>query len=393
MLSHTIVSRAVLARNFAVCANAAVNVKALTIEKTKNPKPHLPKEKLVFGKTFTDHMLEMDHHDTKGWSTPKITPYHPIPCDPAMSVFHYGMECFEGMKAYLDADNHVRLFRPLENMKRMNTSMVRMALGPIDPEATVELIKKFVLLEKSWIPQGRGYSLYLRPTAIATDAGLGVHASHTSKFFVIASPVGPYYSTGFKPVKLVADEINRRSWPGGVGFCKCGGNYAPTVYVAEEWAKKGFSNILWLGPNKTITEGGAMNLFFFWKNEQGEKELITAPLNGMILPGITRKSIIELTKKWGEFKVTEREYTMDEIVKASNEKRLLECFMCGTAAVVGSVNCVHYQGVDYNIPLDPKDASKPAGPVTQRLFDTMTGIQLGLVENPYPEDPWSIRID
>lgn len=382
-----------MARSICTDPLCAVDVSKLKIVKAKTLKPHQPKETLKFGATFTDHMLEMDHNDKKGWSAPLISPYHSIPCDPAMSVFHYGMECFEGMKAYLDDDGHVRLFRPLDNMKRMNTSMQRMALGGIDPEACVELIKKFVLLEKSWIPQGRGYSLYLRPTAIATDAGLGVHASHNSKFYVIASPVGPYYATGFKPVRLVADEVNKRSWPGGVGFCKCGGNYAPTVYVAEEWAKKGYSQVLWLGHNKDITEGGAMNIFFYWINEQGEKELITAPLNGTILPGITRKSIIELTRKWNEFKVTEREFTIDEVVKASKENRLLECFMAGTAAVVGPVDGIAYQGVEYKVPLDPKDPSKPAGPLTQRLFDTMTGIQLGLVENPFPENPWSIRID
>ena len=180
-------------------------------------------------------------------------------------------------------------------------------------------------VDKDWIPRGKGYSLYIRPTCIATDVFLGVHPSKTCKVYTICSPSGPYYATGFKPIKLVADEDHVRAWPGGHGAYKLGANYAPTILPAHEWEKKGYSQLLGIGPNGMIMEGGAMNIFFFWVNEQGEKELITCPLNGLILPGITRKSILQLARKWNEFKVSERVFTIHEIEKAAAEHRLLEC--------------------------------------------------------------------
>lgn len=257
----------------------------------------------------------------------------------------------------------------------------------------LEAIEELVRIDKDWIPQGKGYSLYIRPTCIATDAFLGVHPSKTCKVYTICSPSGPYYATGFKPIKLVADEDHVRAWPGGHGAYKLGANYAPTILPAHDWEKKGYSQLLGVGPDGIIMEGGAMNIFFFWINEQGEKELITCPLNGLILPGITRKSILQLTRKWNEFKVSERVFTIHDIEKAAAEHRLLECFTSGTAAVCGSINGILYKGKMIDIPLDPKDPSKPAGPITQRVYDELTGIQLGVLPNPFPEDPWSVIVD
>ena len=336
-------------------------------------------------------MLEIDF-DGQKWSTPRIVPYHNLVLDPASSVFHYGTACFEGLKAYRDNDGHIRMFRPRENVLRMNTSIERLCLPPVDPDMHLEAIEELVRVDQDWIPRGKGYSLYIRPTCIATDAFLGVHASKTCKVFTICSPSGPYYATGFKPIKLVADENHVRAWPGGSGGYKLGANYGPSILPAYQWEKKGYSQLLGVGPNGIIMEGGAMNIFFFWINEQGEKELITCPLNGLILPGITRKSILQLTRKWNEFKVSEREFTIHDIEKAAAEKRLLECFTSGTAAVCGSINGILYNGKTIEIPLDPSDPSKPAGPVTQRVYDELTGIQLGTLPNPFPEDPWSIVI-
>ena len=257
----------------------------------------------------------------------------------------------------------------------------------------LEAIKELVRIDKDWIPTGKGYSLYIRPTCIATDAFLGVHPSKTCKVYTICSPSGPYYATGFKPIKLVADEDHVRAWPGGHGAYKLGANYAPTILPAHQWEQKGYSQLLGVGPNGIIMEGGAMNIFFLWMNEQGEKELITCPLNGLILPGITRKSILQLTRKWNEFKVSEKEFTIHDIEKAAAQNRLLECFTSGTAAVCGSINGILYNGKMIDIPLDPKDPSKPAGPITQRVYDELTGIQLGAIPNPFPEDPWSIIVE
>lgn len=335
---------------------------------------------------MSDHMMETRNPGT-GWETPRIVPYHDIVLDPAASVFHYGTACFEGMKAYRDNEGHIRMFRPRENVLRMNSSIARLCLPTIDPDLHLEAIKELVRVDKDWIPQGKGYSLYLRPTCIATDAFLGVHPSKGCMLYTICSPSGPYYATGFKPIKLVADENHVRAWPGGHGAYKLGANYGPTILPAHEWEKKGYSQILGVGPNGIIMEGGAMNIFFFWINEQGEKELITCPLNGLILPGITRKSIIELTRSWNEFKVSEREFTIHDVARAAEEHRLLECFTSGTAAVCGSINGILYNGKTIDIPLDPNDASKPAGPITQRVYDELTGIQLGTRPNPFPEDP------
>jgi len=337
---------------------------------------------------MTDHMLEADWQIDAGWSAPVIKPYEDLRLSPAALCLHYALECFEGMKAYKDAQGRTRLFRPLDNMRRMNASAERLSLPTYDPEAGVELIKEYVRVEKDWIPQQKGCSLYLRPTMIATQGALGVQASVQSKWYVISCPVGPYYKSGFKPVKLLADDENVRAWTGGVGQYKVGGNYAPGIVPQREAAKRGYAQILWLfGPNKNITEVGTMNMFVYWKTKEGKKELVTAPLDGTILPGVTRSSVIDLAREW-DIDTKERYVGMHELLDALREERVYECFGAGTACVISPINGVHFQGKDYEIPLDRNNPDAGAGPLAQRFSDTIQAIQYGEIEHP-----WSVIVD
>ncbi|KAJ3373559.1 branched-chain-amino-acid aminotransferase [Allomyces arbusculus] len=382
-------ARPVFARHLAAAAAAAakpaeLSAAKLEITKTTTPKTPLPHNELVFGRSFSDHMIVVEWDQATGWSTPKITPYGKLQLDPSCTVFHYGVECFEGMKAYKDKAGKIRLFRPDMNMARLNRSALRLAMPSFDQKELTEIIKKFVKLEEKWIPQEKGYSLYLRPTMIATQPSLGVGPSSRAMLFVIASPVGPYFKSGFTAVSLLAQSSYLRAWPGGTGDAKVGGNYAPTIMPQVEANKKGYQQILWLfGPNDELTEVGTMNCFVYWVNEQGEKELVTPPLDGTILPGVTRDSILGLTRKWGEFKVSERKVTMAEIVKASNEKRLLEMFGAGTACIVSPIKAIHYQDKDLVVPLDPANPTAQAGPLTKRINETILGIQYGEIPSEW----------
>eukprot|EP00742_Colponemidia_sp_Colp-10_P002341 GILJ01002497.1.p1 GENE.GILJ01002497.1~~GILJ01002497.1.p1 ORF type:complete len:399 (+),score=57.00 GILJ01002497.1:48-1244(+) len=361
----------------------------LTIEKTKNPKPKPASKSLLFGRNFTDHMFEVDWSKSEGWTSPRITPYHKLEIDPAASCLHYALECFEGMKAYKDDNNQIRMFRPMKNMDRLHKSCLRICLPDFDKNDFMECIKELVKVDHDWIPQDRGYSLYLRPTAISTTPFLGVQPPSEAKLFCILSPVGPYYPEGFKPIKLYADNKNVRAWPGGTGDSKLGANYAGTILPAVEAAKKGYSQVMWLfGEQNWVTEVGTMNQFFFWKRPDGKKELITAPLtDGTILHGVTRDSVLDLCRGWGEFEVTERPYTMHEVTAAIKENRLLEAFGAGTAAIVAPVEGIHFQGQDYKIPLDPENPSAGAGKLAQRLAQTIMDIQYGKQEHP-----WSVLV-
>lgn len=327
--------------------------------------------------------------DAQGYHAPAITPYGPLALDPACNVFHYGIEAFEGMKAYKDAKGTVRLFRPDLNMKRMAASMRKLALPALDEAGWLEAIKQLVKVEQGWIPEGDGYSLYIRPTVIGTQPTLGVGPSKRMKLFTICCPVGPYYPEGFKPVKLLAEKEAVRAWPGGVGDAKVGGNYAPTIRVQVAAAAKGFSQVLWLvGEQGTVTEVGTMNFFVLWKRPgDGALELVTAPLDGTILPGVTRDSILALARGWGEFSVREGGYTIGQLVDALKGGRVLEMFGAGTAAVVSPVQLLHYDGADYKVPLDPKDPAAGAGPVTRRFWSELADIQYGRKPSP-----WSVPI-
>lgn len=346
------------------------------------------KEELKFGTTMSDHMLTMEWDVDKKWSAAKIVPYQDLKISPAASVLHYGLECFEGMKAYKSLDNpdEVRLFRPDLNMNRLMTSMERLSMptDDLNPHNLLECIKKLCEVDKDWIPHGEGYSLYLRPTVICINPFLGVSAPTKMLLYVITSPVGPYYKSGFQPVKLTTDSPFVRAWPGGTGCYKLGGNYGPSIKASTEAARDGYDQVLYLF-NDEVTEVGAMNIFFLIFNEKtNKKELITPPLTrGDILPGVTRRSIIELTEMlWEEeIDVVERFLTMTEVKKAAEEERLLEVFGAGTAAVVSPVECIRYKGEDISIPA--------VGDFTKRIWENLISIQYGKIEGP---EGWSVRV-
>lgn len=363
----------------------------LVIERADTLKPKQSKEQLKFGGSFTDHMLEINWNNNDGWGKPVISKYHSFQIDPASTALHYALQCFEGMKAYVDDKGAIRLFRPMENMARLRKSCERLYFPTFNEANVLECIKQLVILDKDWIPKGEGYSLYLRPTAISDYPAIGVAPAQNVKLFCILSPVGPYYPTGFNAITLYADDKNVRAWPGGAGNSKIGSNYGPTIRPQMEAAAMGYSQILWLcGDDYKVTEVGTMNQFFFWKTKEGKNELITAPLDdGTILPGITRKSILELARQWGEFEVTERTYTIHEVISAIEEGRMIESFGAGTAAVVSPVKGFHFKGKDYQIPLDPSQPKEQAGPLTRRFSETIMGIQYGRIPHEWSEVIWS----
>lgn len=330
-------------------------------------------------------MLTIRWNDREGWKTPEIIPYQNLNLDPSAIVFHYAFECFEGLKAYVDKDENVRIFRPDRNMIRMNKSADRICLPTFDKDTMLKLIGEFVKLEKRFIPKGKGYSLYLRPTLIGIDSALGVHRPGEALFFLIASPVGPYYPTGFKAVRLEATDYATRAWPGGTGDKKLGANYAPCIKPQAEAASRGYQQNLWLfGPEGKVTEVGTMNAFFVFKdNATGKKELVTAPLDGTILEGVTRESILELARerldadKWD---VSERYCTIGEISERAKKGELVEAFGAGTAAVVSPIKEIGYHGEQIDVPLQE---GKQAGQLTEQVAAWISEIQYGEVEHPW----------
>lgn len=365
---------------------APINASKLKINKTSSPKEKLPNDQLVFGKTFTDHMLEVEWTAEKGWCDPVINPYHKFEFDPSTIVFHYGFEAFEGLKAYRDHADNIRMFRPDKNMQRMNKSAERIALPTFDGEEFIKLINKFLDLERDFVPKGEGYSLYLRPTIIGTSATLGVSVPDRALLYLIASPVGPYYSTGFKAVSLEATDYAVRAWPGGVGDKKLGANYAPCVRPQLQAAGRGYQQNLWLfGEEGYITEVGTMNVFFVFKDSaSGKLELATAPIDGTILEGVTRDSVLALARsklpsdKWT---VSERKFTIHEVKERAAKGEVVEAFGSGTAAVVSPIKTIGYRGEDITIPL----AGGEAGELTMQVAEWLRKIQYGEEEF----DNWS----
>ncbi|KAK8130958.1 branched-chain-amino-acid aminotransferase protein [Apiospora sp. TS-2023a] len=362
-----------------------VDPSRLSITKTTDPKELKDPATLIFGREFTDHMLTIEWTQQDGWLAPKITPYQNLSLDPATCVFHYAFECFEGMKAYKDKNGEVRLFRPDKNMERMNKSTARIALPTFSPTAVIDLISQFAKLESRFIPDQRGYSLYLRPTMIGTQKTLGVGPPGSALLYVIASPVGPYYPTGFKAVSLEATDYAVRAWPGGVGDKKLGANYAPCIVPQMEAASRGFQQNLWLfGEQEYVTEVGTMNMFVAMKNkETGQKELITAPLDGTILPGVTRDSILALAREklapegW---MISERKYTMKEVAEASKEGRLMEAFGAGTAAIVSPVRTISWKGQAVDCGLSEHEES---GEIALRMKGWIEARQYGDEEHEW----------
>ena len=335
-------------------------------------------------------MLSIEWTATDGWLAPRITPYQNLSLDPATCVFHYAFECFEGMKAYKNSEGHLRLFRPDKNMARMNRSSARIALPNFSPGAMIDLISKFCTMEERFVPGARGYSLYLRPTMIGTQRTLGIGPPGSALLYMIASPVGPYYPTGFKAVSLEATDYAVRAWPGGVGDKKLGANYAPCILPQLQAAKRGFHQNLWLfGEEEYVTEVGTMNFFAAIIHPRtGKKTLMTAPLDGTILEGVTRDSVLDLARErlipegWD---VREEKFTMRDLGDAADEGRLMEAFGAGTAAVVSPIRKISWKGRLVECGLKE---GQEAGEVTKRMKAWIEGIQYGDEEN----HPWSLRI-
>ncbi len=351
----------------------------IKINLTESKKTMPPEDSLGFGKVFSDHMFIMDYEAGKGWHNARIVPFGYFPIHPASTVLHYGAEIFEGLKAYRRADGGVQLFRPMENIRRMNRSAERMCLPEIDENDALEILTTFVKLEEDWVPHSFGTSLYLRPFMFGNDEALGVHAVHNATFMLIASPSGSYYAEGINPVKIMIEAEDVRAVRGGTGFAKCGGNYAASTRAGERAAQKGYSQVLWLDgvERKYIEEVGAMNVMF-----KIDGEIVTPALTGSILPGITRKSCIEVLKDMG-YTVNERLLSIDELVDAMKSGKLEEAWGCGTAAVVSPIGRLCYQDVEYDV-----NCGK-IGEVTQKLYDTLTGIQWGKTEDKYN---WILKI-
>lgn len=367
------------------CARSISSFRAddLHITLTDKPKPKPSYDNLPFGLNMSDHMLEIDFKASSGWSAPHIHPLQPLQIHPTAKVLHYAAELFEGMKCYRGVDNKIRMFRPMENMARMARSSVRCGLPPFDQGELLKCIKKLISVDQEWVPYSDRCSLYIRPTFIGTEPSLGVTKPTEAKLFVIAGPTGPYFPTGMKAVRLLADPQHVRAWPGGCGAFKMGSNYAPTVALqAYAMEKHNCQQVLWLyGDDHQMTEVGTMNLFVFWINEQGEKELITPPLeSGLILPGVTRKSVLEITRQWKEFKVSENTITMGKFVKALNEGRVKEVFGAGTAAIVCPVGQIVYMDKVLTI-----TQSEDIGDLTNRIFKTINDIHYNIKPHPWME--------
>ena len=345
----------------------------IKITKTQNPGVMPAEDKLGFGKVFTDHMLIVDYDSEKGWHDARIEPFGRISLHPASTVLHYGAEIFEGLKAYRREDGGVQLFRPTENIKRMNNSAERMSLPQMDEQDMLELLTTFVKLEERWVPKSFGTSLYLRPFLFGNDETLGVHAVHRATFMLIASPSGSYYAEGINPVGIMIESEDVRTVRGGTGYAKCGGNYAASTRAGERAAKKGYSQVLWLDgvERKYIEEVGAMNVMF-----KINGEIVTPMLTGSILPGITRKSCIEVLKAEG-YQVIERLLSLDERVEAMENGTLEEAWGCGTAAVVSPIGRLAIGEKEYII------GGGKIGEVTQKLYDILTGIQWGKTEDKF----------
>ncbi|WP_089611601.1 branched-chain amino acid aminotransferase [Dehalobacterium formicoaceticum] len=351
----------------------------IKIQKTLQPKEKPQLSELGFGNYFTDHMFVMDYKEGRGWHSPRIIPYGPLELDPSVMVVHYGQATFEGLKAYKTKDHHVLLFRPHANMERMNISNERLCIPTLDVEFAVSAIRKLVEMEQDWIPEGENTSLYIRPFVFATDPHLGVRPSHTYSFMVILSPVGSYYPEGIDPVKIYVEDNYVRAVKGGLGYTKTPGNYAASIKAQEVAKERGYTQVLWLDgiEKKYIEEVGTMNVFF-----KVGGEVITPALEGSILAGITRDTTIKLLKHWG-IPVQERRISIDEIYEAHAQGKLEEAFGTGTAAVISPIGELNYQGKIISI----NDGK--TGEIATRIYDTITGIQTGVLEDPFN---WTLKI-
>ncbi|HHL34600.1 MAG TPA: branched-chain amino acid aminotransferase [Desulfobulbaceae bacterium] len=352
----------------------------ITIKKADTLKEHPDDSSLGFGTYFTDHMFVMDYAPEKGWHDPRIEPYGPMEMYPSSMVLHYGQAIFEGLKAYHTDSGGVQLFRPRDNIKRMNRSGERLCMPPLDEDFVLEAMLELLKLEKGWVPKADGTSLYIRPTIIATDPYIGLRPSFAYRFFIILSPVGAYYPEGFDPVKIWVTSKYVRAVRGGVGEAKTAGNYAASLYATKLANEDGYTQVMWLDgvDLKYVEEVGSMNIFFVIGDE-----LITPELNGSILSGVTRDSVIQLAESWG-IKVVERKISIDEVYAAHADGSLKEVFGSGTAAVISPVGNIKFDGKEITI------GDGGVGPLAARFFNDLTAIQYGKAEDPFN---WIMPVD
>ncbi|MCR4770719.1 MAG: branched-chain amino acid aminotransferase [Oscillospiraceae bacterium] len=345
----------------------------ITIHKTTAPKAKPDQSKLGFGKIFSDHMFLMDYTAGKGWHDARIVPYGPISLDPSAMVFHYAQEIFEGLKAYRRADGGIQLFRPWANIQRMKNSCERLCIPVLDDDLYLEALTELVKLDADWIPTEPDTSLYIRPFIIATEPHVGVHASSSYIFCIITSPVGAYYAEGLNPVKIYVESRDVRAVKGGMGYAKTGGNYAASLRAGEIAGQKGYSQVLWLdgAERKYIEEVGSMNVFF-----KIDGEVVTPPLAGSILPGVTRDSCIKILESWG-YTVSQRPLSAEELFNAAAAGKLEEAWGSGTAAVISPIGQIAWGDKQETV------CGGKIGEVTQKLYDYLTGIQWGRIEDPF----------
>ncbi|WP_035663075.1 branched-chain amino acid aminotransferase [Halalkalibacter akibai] len=351
----------------------------IEIDLTQNLKSKPNADQIAFGTIFTDHMFVMDYSTEKGWYDPRIVPYQPIALDPAAMIFHYGQTIFEGLKAYTTPDDRILLFRPEKNFRRLNLSADRMSIPAIDEQFALAGLQKLIEVEKEWVPKAVGNSLYIRPFIIGTEPNLSLAPSKTYQFIIILSPVGSYYKDGIQPIKIHVEYEYTRAVRGGTGFAKTAGNYAAAYKAQEKATTEGYSQVLWLDgiEKKYIEEVGSMNVFF-----KINGEVITPELNGSILEGITRMSIIELLKGWG-ITVIERRISLEELYNAANCGELEEAFGTGTAAVISPIGELNWG--NRNIVINKSEI----GSLSQKLYDTLTGIQTGKLEDL---NGWTVEV-
>ncbi|MGP4079465.1 branched-chain amino acid aminotransferase [Pseudalkalibacillus sp. R45] len=350
----------------------------LTIVKSTHLQQKPRADEIRFGRNFTDHLFIMDYEVGKGWYEPRIVPYEPLTLDPAAMIFHYGQTVFEGLKAYR-ADDRILLFRPEKNFERLNRSSERLSIPLIDEEQVMEYLKELIRLEKDWVPSTPGTSLYVRPFIIATEPNLSVAPSKTYKFMILLSPVGPYFSGGLTPVKILVEDKFTRAVKGGTGMAKTAGNYSSAYQAQAKAYTQGNADVLWLDgiEKRYIEEVGSMNIFF-----KINGEVVTPALNGSILQGITRMSVIELLKEW-DVPVMERRISIEELYQHHEDGELEEAFGTGTAAVISPVGELNWLGKKMVI------NNHEIGELSQKLYDTITGIQIGKVED---RNEWTVEV-
>ncbi|GBR77412.1 branched chain amino acid aminotransferase [Candidatus Termititenax dinenymphae] len=359
-----------------------LKITAKELDKTKLKKPPVPGQKLLFGKEFSDRMFIMRHTPAKGWHEAEIRQYDNLSLSPAALVLHYAPEVFEGLKAYRQPDGGVAMFRPKDNFLRMNTSAERVCLPVLDIDDALAALTELVRLEQKWVPSDNGASLYIRPTMIGVDPYIGLKEPEDVWFYIIMSPVGAYYAHGFEPVSIMVEDKYVRAVRGGLGAAKTGANYSASVLAGRLAKKKGFDQVLWLDgvEQKYVEEVGSMNIFFVY----GENKIVTSALNGSILPGITRNSVLQLAKHWGVDTAEDR-LDVEQVLADITSGKITEVFGSGTAAVISPVGALYRDGKEYIV----GGNKTKAGALTQKLYDNLTGIQYGRIPDPFG---WMVKV-